>query len=456
MPDDLDAAASSRSPRRFSGEDSPRLVEPGSNEARFLKLTITDINKALSTSYATDESMPGLLEQKSMLTMTHLWGPDAWELHRSTLRWVTILLRWPQSSILHAIRVPLLLLLLSAATVIALNRLLGAEQRLTLPLAPLSLQASSIGLLLVFRNNQTHDRLKEAQRALGGMGALAREIMQILIVHAPTESSREVGLSARLLALFGWAVKSQCRNEATELQEVAAPLLPRAHRWLMGHPAEGRPAAVLLRLRAVVGGLRQSNALSSDAFKFVEERLAKLSAVDATCVRLSTFPVPPSYHRHGSRAILLWLFSLPFVLEGMQCSPIQTMLSMFATTWLLLGIDQIAIEVEQPLDVLPLHVFASGMATDVKTVLESWATMPSLPTPDDDESLLGRLPLSPSELSDTPSDGSSLRARSPSLGAAPVTSRQGSIGGFLIDRKTPGAKDVDHAGASANETKKQA
>ena len=189
--------------------------------------------------------MPGLLEQKSMLTMTHLWGPDAWELHRSTLRWVTILLRWPQSSILHAIRVPLLLLLLSAATVIALNRLLGAEQRLTLPLAPLSLQASSIGLLLVFRNNQTHDRLKEAQRALGGMGALAREIMQILIVHAPTESSREVGLSARLLALFGWAVKSQCRNEATELQEVAAPLLPRAHRWLMGHPAEGRPAAVL-------------------------------------------------------------------------------------------------------------------------------------------------------------------------------------------------------------------
>ena len=397
----------------------------------------------------------GLLEQKSLLTMTHLWGPDAWEMHRSTMRWVPILLRWPNSSILHAIRVPLLLLLISAATVILLNRLLGSEHRLTLPLAPLSLQASSIGLLLVFRNNQTHDRLKEAQRALGGMGALAREIMQILIVHAPTENSREVGLSARLLALFGWAVKSQCRNEADEVQAVATALLPRAHRWLMTHPAEGRPAAVLLRLRAVVGGMRQLNALSSDAFKFVEERLAKLSAVDATCVRLSTFPVPPSYHRHGSRAILLWLFSLPFVLEGMSGSPLQTMLSMFATTWLLLGIDQIAIEVEQPLDVLPLHVFASAMATDVRTVLQSWATMPALPSPDDDESLLG-VPRSPtiSPPSPTaPSGQSQPRGRSTSLGSTlvPRATRQGSIGGFQLDRLPA---DMDDAAAA--DTKKQA
>ena len=372
--------------------------------------------------------MPGMLEKKTLLTMTHLWGRDAWEAHRSTKRWVPILLRWPQSSILHAIRMPLFLLLLSATFVIALNRLLSTADygKLTLPLAPLSLQASSIGLLLVFRNNQTHDRLKEAQRALGGLGALAREIMQILIVHCPPEDSRQVGLAARLLALFGWAVKAQCRNETNdEILEVAKALLPTAHRWLLAHRPEGRPAAVLLRLRAVVGALRKNNTLSSDAFKFVEERLAKLSAVDATCVRLSTFPVPPSYHRHGSRAILLWLFSLPFVLEGISCTPLQTILSMFATTWLLLGIDQIAIEVEQPLDVLPLHIFACGMSTDVRTVLESWATMPALPSADDDESLLGTA-LGPI--------GGSIGVR---------LDRQGSVkeGGFQLDQLTSTTED---------------
>ena len=48
------------------------------------------------------------------------------------------------------------------------------------------------------------------------------------------------------------------------------------------------------------------------------------SQVEATCSRLVTFPVPPSYHRHGSRALILWLGSLPFVLEGLGCHPLQT------------------------------------------------------------------------------------------------------------------------------------
>ena len=352
-------------------------------------MAVDDISAALELPYANDDRMPGVLESKSLLTMRHLWDSKAWAAHKSELRWVQMIMHWPTSSILRAIRLPFIAIVTSTLLIIITNRMLDVLQmpRLSLPLAPLSLQASSIGLLLVFRNNQTHDRLKEAQRALGGLGALAREIMHLIVVHADAENSRDVALAARLLALFGWTLRSQCRHEPDELEEIAKALLPRAHNWLLDQ--EDRPAAVLLRVRAVIGSLRASNALGSDAFKFIEERLAKLSAVDATCVRLATFPVPPSYHRHGSRAILLWLSSLPFVLEGLDATPLQTFLAVVTTTWLLLGIDQIAIEVEQPLDVLPLHVFASNMAKDVRTVLASWATMPSLPHAGDDESLLG-------------------------------------------------------------------
>ena len=119
---------------------------------------------------------------------------------------------------------------------------------------------------------------------------------------------------------------------------------------------------------------------------------AQLSAVDATCTRLATFPVPPSYHRHGSRAMILWLCSLPLVLEGLGCSSAATLLSMACTTFLFLGIDQIAIEIEQPLDVLPLHAFAHGMCRALTQCLESWTAMPPLPEPGDDDSMLG-LPL---------------------------------------------------------------
>ena len=369
--------------------------------------------------------------------MTHLWDAHCWEQHKSEFRWLPMILRWPQSSILRAIRVPFLAIVLTTVLVILLNRVLAsyAIPRMTLPLAPLSLQASSIGLLLVFRNNQTHDRLKEAQRALGGLGALAREVMQLLIVHVPAENSRDVGLAARLLALFGWLLKSQCRGEEEEVGAVAETLLPRAHRWLLNQ--QDRPAAALLRLRAVIGALRKSGALSGDAFKFIEERLAKISTVDSTVHRLATFPVPPSYHRHGSRAILLWLGSLPFVLEGLSTPPLQTLMCVAATSWLLLGIDQIAIEVEQPLDVLPLHLFASGMSTDVVTVLESWASMPLLPLADDDAPPPPELRRSISGSTDSPKVRSSPGATTTSPKRPSTSGRQesaafsGSIGGGL-------------------------
>ena len=185
------------------------------------------------------------------------------------------------------------------------------------------------------------------ERALVPRGG---QIMQLLIVHVQSDHARAVGHAARLLALYGWAVKMHCRENDESLAPIAKVLLPRACDWLLQR--ENRPGAVLLRLRAVMGALRQAGALNSDAFKFVEERLAKLSAVDATCSRLATFPVPPSYHRHGSRALILWLGSLPFVLEGLGCHPIQTLISVACSAFLLLGIDHIAIEIEQPLDVV--------------------------------------------------------------------------------------------------------
>ena len=49
------------------------------------------------------------------------------------------------------------------------------------------------------------------------------------------------------------------------------------------------------------------------------------------------------------------------------------------------GIDQIAVEIEQPLDVLPLHSLAAGMSCDVADVLKSWLYMPSLPPLNDDD-----------------------------------------------------------------------
>ena len=396
--------------------------------ARFYNYATTDIHTCITLPAALDETMPGTLEKKTLLSMSRLWTREAWTQHRSVWRWYSIIVKWPQSSILAATAGPLLTLILWTLLVQLLNHVvfpllwelcgpsesswlrpglflpawtgsvpssrltslfgLTAPFKLSLPMALLSLQAGTIGLLVVFRNNQTHDRLKEAQRSLGGLGALGREIMQILVANTDPAASRDVAHAARLLALFGWALKCEQRAEDEAFLTLARTLNPRSHGWILERPHWA--ASVLLRLRAAVGALRKDGKLPSDAFKFVEEKLAKLSAVDATCTRLATFPVPPSYHRHGSRAILLNLGALPMVLEGQGVPIPAALVTVVAAGFVLLGVDQISMEVEQPLDVLPLQAFARGMSLQVLRVLESWATMPRLPRLEDDDSDLGQ------------------------------------------------------------------
>ena len=52
------------------------------------------------------------------------------------------------------------------------------------------------------------------------------------------------------------------------------------------------------------------------------------------------------------------LGALPFALEGQGHSALQTLVAVASTAFLLLGIDHIAIEIEQPFDVLPLWQYA--------------------------------------------------------------------------------------------------
>ena len=142
-----------------------------------------DLLAVLRTPDCLDSRMPSKLERRGSRaqTMTRLWERSTWEAHRSSYRWLEFLRDWPNSSILASIRGPLLSLLAISAALVAYNRLRPARlPLLALPLAPLSLQATSIGLLLVFRTNQAHERLKEAQRSVAGLQSIVRELVELL------------------------------------------------------------------------------------------------------------------------------------------------------------------------------------------------------------------------------------------------------------------------------------
>lgn len=353
------------------------------NPAVVYEAVCSDLATLLKNDVARDTTMPGALEDtRDDFSMGHLWNRANWEQHRSQHRWLRFVGGWWRSHILRAILLPLAFFVSLAVAVLSINRVVwhvtGTFPLLRLPMTPLSLQAASIGLVLVFRTNQTNDRLREAQKQVAIMSAVEREILQMLLVHAPDEEAGVVGLVARYLAIFGYMLKAELRDaNLDQYRSMAKFVLPdKDMEWLFKQ--EGLTTAIIFRLRALIGGLYNRGFLDKEAFKFIEDDLAKLGDICSAARRLTTFPIPPSYHRHGSRSIFLWLGALPFAIEGKGHSALENLCTIFITGFVVLGLDAIAIESEQPFDVLPLHEFALGMSTDVISVMQAWLRMPSL------------------------------------------------------------------------------
>lgn len=342
-----------------------------------------DVENMLTTEVATVNWIPAPLEYSNVLPMSRLWNRRIWDTHRSEYRWVRFVRGWLKSSTLKAMRLPLTVLLVWGAAVLTFNRLYylysGQFPLLRLPQTPLSLQAASIGLILVFRTNQTNDRLREAQKEMGRLSSVQREVLHMLLVHVSGAHAVVICLVARYLAFFGWALKMELwESDALDFAATAKKLLPSGeYEWISKRAISMRTNAILFRIRTLVGDLYESGSLDKEAFKFVEDDLAKLSDIHSVCHRLTTFPIPPAYHRHGSRSILLWIGALPFALEGKGHGAIETLFTIFITGFVILGLDAIAIESEQPCDIVPLHEFARELSKDVTSVLEAWTSMPA-------------------------------------------------------------------------------
>ena len=71
----------------------------------------------------------------------------------------------------------------------------------------------------------------------------------------------------------------------------------------------------------------------------------------ASVEKLLTTPIPISYTRHTSRTLIIWLATLPMVLWpilGWSMIPV-----VFVITWLMLGVDECGLQLEEPFCILP-------------------------------------------------------------------------------------------------------
>jgi len=94
----------------------------------------------------------------------------------------------------------------------------------------------------------------------------------------------------------------------------------------------------------------------------MEGNITRLINDMGACENIFATPIPVGYTKHTSRFLFLWLFFLPFALEGQL--GIGVVFAQQLLSFALLGIEDIGVQIEQPFDVLPLKKICFKIANE--------------------------------------------------------------------------------------------
>lgn len=298
---------------------------------------------------------------------------DRWAEHRSTSRYNRHIVGIFNSSIVKGLAQPMVTVGAIASIVCAYESALSRGDgtlpeympSLLMPTAPFDLTSFALALLLVFRTNSSYDRFVEVTTVWSGLGNRARDTMRQCISHISDGSGAVNPLSA---AMCRWVV-AYCRalkcevlegsDLASELENVltkeeAASLLNSRHRPSFA-------VSILTELGAAAP-LRESHRIRLD------ENLTYFEDAVGSCERILTQPIPLSYTRHTSRFMVIWLSALPLGLY--QTCGVATIPLSVVITFLLLGIDEIGVQIEEPFGLLPLDDICNEIEGDLFSMLQ--------------------------------------------------------------------------------------
>lgn len=119
----------------------------------------------------------------------------------------------------------------------------------------------------------------------------------------------------------------------------------------------------------VISSLLRRSSLSAYERGLLEQQLSMFDVAVGACERIQSQTIPLAYTRHTSRFLLTYLTLLPFALWPFLhwlCVP-----AMAGLCFLLVGIENVGIQLEQPLMVLPLRSFAQGCRRAVEAVADT-------------------------------------------------------------------------------------
>ncbi len=228
-----------------------------------------------------------------------------------------------------------------------------------------------LSLLLVFRTNTAYERFWEGRKAWGTLINTIRNSARTIwiAVQEKDEKDKEEKIaSIKLLVAFAIAVKLHLRNSSIN-QELKPFVSPYQFEKLkqMNHP----PLEIAFWLGDYAQRQYDRGCLNVYLLNLIHEQVNILVDVLGICERIQKTPIPIAYSIHLKQILLLFCVFLPF-----QIVDTFGWITGFATivvTFVLLGIEEIAEEIEDPFGTdpndLPLDQICQNIDRNVQDLI---------------------------------------------------------------------------------------
>ncbi|CRI58527.1 UPF0187 protein [Pseudomonas sp. CCOS 191] len=236
---------------------------------------------------------------------------------------------------------------------------------------PFTLLGLSLSIFMSFRNNACYDRWWEGRKAWGRMIIEVRSFVRESVVIKDDALRKEL---LRSLCAFAHALNARLRNE-DELG-AARPWLGEKAQIVTHNVCDG----ILREVGEHCSRLAERGAISEFRYTLLEQRLAGLSDVQATCERIKGTPLPFPYTLLLHRTIYIFCLLLPFALA----EPLGWLAPLFTTivSYTFFGLDAIGNELEDPFgrdeNDLPTDALVRTIERDVLSALGHEPLPPAL------------------------------------------------------------------------------
>lgn len=309
------------------------------------------------------------------------FGHDDWRAHRSTSRYVRHLTSLPGSRIVRSLGPPLLWVVVAGIATGAYETARGSTGALAgLPSIAVGAQGAAqlsgfaLSLLLAARTTNSYARWLDAVTAVGTVNTRVVDFTRQLAawVSASAPAGGEGGAStpaapasaadddtgallsaaaARWAAALPRALAAHVREDLDLPAVVEGVLTPDEAAALAAAPHP--PRFALQALTEVAHAAQARGRLTDGQAARLDEGLTAAGDAVGVCERIFHMPLPLSSTRHNSRVLMVALTFLPAVLwpeSGWSAIPASVLVA-----FLLLGIEEVGVSIEEPLSILPLE-----------------------------------------------------------------------------------------------------